>query len=83
VPAVRYERLTSKDLFYFNNGSPAPAGLGVRRSDGGRDSGEGGVAYRGPTLASGTSLSSPYFLTFMYRVLFEIRSCRAAKVRLP
>jgi hypothetical protein len=28
-------------------------------------------------------LSSPYFLTFMYRVLFEIRSCRAAKVKLP
>src|SRR5258705_969849 len=44
---------------------------------------KGGVAYRGPTLASGTSLSSPYFLTFMYRVLFEIRSWRAAKVKLP
>jgi hypothetical protein len=83
VPPCYTERLSSKGLVYLNNAVSSPTGLGVRRSDGGRDSGEGGVAYRGPTLASGTSLSSPYFLTFRYRVLFEIRSCRAAKVKFP
>jgi hypothetical protein len=47
------------------------------------DDTHGRKGYRALTLASGTSLSRPYFLTFKYSVLLEIRSSLATRVRLP